>query len=99
MKTNKLFSRRSFLRTCITYFLLCSLLVFAVSALSNTLVAVRLDRAFPTIDTLLQYEDALARDDFAAIPQKGGERLLFPRRNDNQNFPNPRLNQYGQGIV
>lgn len=77
MKTNKLFSRRSFLRTCITYFLLCSLLVFAVSALSNTLVAVRLDRAFPTIDTLLQYEDALARDDFAAIPHRRLQNCAF----------------------
>ena len=70
MKTNNLLSRRSFLRTCITYFLLCSLLVFLVNALANALIAARLDRAFPSVDTLLQYGDALAEDDFSAIPHR-----------------------------
>ena len=70
MKANKLLSRRSFLRACITYFVLCSLLVFLINALANALIAARLDRAFPSIDTLLQYEDALAEDDFSAIPYR-----------------------------
>ena len=70
MRTNNLLSRRSFLRTCITYFLLCSLLVFLVNALANALIAARLDRAFPSVDTLLQDGDALAEDDFSAIPHR-----------------------------
>ena len=38
MKANKLLSRRSFLRACITYFVLCSLLVFLINALANALI-------------------------------------------------------------
>lgn len=92
MRTNNLLSRRSFLRTCITYFLLCSLLVFLVNALANALIAARLDRAFPSVDTLLQYGDALAEDDFSAIPHRrlqgcaflvfdGDDRLLYASDN------------------
>ncbi len=69
MKTNKLL-RKSFLRTCITYFILCSLLVSALNAALNLVIAHRLDNAFPTVGTLLTYEDALAQDDFAAIPMR-----------------------------
>lgn len=77
MKANKLFSRKSFLRTCLTYFLLCSLLVFAVSAAVNAVAAARLDRAFPSIDLVLEYEDALQEDDFAAIPMRRLEGCAF----------------------
>lgn len=62
--------RASFLRTCIVYFLLCSLAVSLVNAAFNRLAADRLDNAFPSLDSLLQYRDALAQDDFAAIPMR-----------------------------
>ena len=92
MKASKLFARKSFLRTCITYFLLCSLLVLAVTTACNALAAARLDRAFPTIDRLLAYEDALQGDDFAAIPMRrlegcaylvfdGNDQLLYASDN------------------
>ena len=68
MKASKLFAHKSFLRTCLTYFVLCSLLVFAVNAAVNAAAAARLDRAFPSIDLVLEYEDSLREDDFAAIP-------------------------------
>ena len=77
MKTNKLLSRKSFLRTCISYFLLCSLLMFGINTATNAVVAARLDRAFPTIDTLLQYEDALEQDDFSAIPHRRLQSCAF----------------------
>ena len=92
MKASKLFAQKSFLRTCITYFLLCSLLVLAVTTACNALAAARLDRAFPTIDRLLAYEDALQEDDFAAIPMRrlegcaylvfdGNDQLLYASDN------------------
>ena len=60
---------RSLLGTCLTYFLLCSLLLFGLNAAVGALIAGRLDRAFPTADRVLAYEDALAADDFAALPR------------------------------
>lgn len=70
MKTNKLLLGKSFLRTCISYFVLCSLLVFFISALLNTWISARLDNAFPSLGNMLQYGEALAQDDFAAIPMR-----------------------------
>lgn len=70
MKTNKLLLSKSFLRTCITYFILCSLLVFVINAALNALISIRLDNAFPTLGNMLQYRDALEQDDFASIPMR-----------------------------
>lgn len=70
MKTNKLLLGKSFLRTCISYFVLCSLLVFFINALLNTWISARLDNAFPSLINMLQYKEALAQDDFAAIPMR-----------------------------
>lgn len=70
MKTNKLLLGKSFLRTCITYFILCSLLVFVINAALNALISLRLDNAFPSLGNMLQYSDALAQDDFASIPMR-----------------------------
>lgn len=69
MKTNKLLDK-SLLRTCISYFILCSLLVGALNAALNTAIAWRLDNAFPSIYSLLDYWDALTEDDFAAVPMR-----------------------------
>ena len=84
MKASKLFAHKSFLRTCLTYFVLCSLLVFAVNAAVNAAAAARLDRAFPSIDLVLEYEDSLREDDFAAIPLRrlGGCAFLVFDEND-----------------
>lgn len=70
MKTNKLLLGKSFLRTCISYFILCSLLVFLISAALNALISAQLDNAFPSLGNMLQYSDALQQDDFAAIPMR-----------------------------
>ena len=69
MKADKLLDK-SFLRTCITYFILCSLLVSALNAALNSVIAWRLDNAFPSIYSLLDYWDALVKDDFAAVPMR-----------------------------
>lgn len=69
MKADKLLDK-SFLRTCITYFILCSLLVSALNAALNSVIAWRLDNAFPSIYSLLDYWDALTEDDFAAVPMR-----------------------------
>ena len=70
MKTNKLLLGKSFLRTCISYFILCSLLVFLSNAALNALISKWLDNAFPSLGTMLQYRDALEQDDFASIPMR-----------------------------
>ena len=70
MKTNKLLLGKSFLRTCISYFILCSLLVFASNAALNALISLRLDNAFPTLANMLQYSEVLEQDDFASIPMR-----------------------------
>lgn len=69
MKASKLFDK-SFLRTCITYFILCSLLVSILNAALNTIISWRLDNAFPSIYSLLDYQDALMQDDFSAVPMR-----------------------------
>ena len=75
---------RAFCAHCLTYFVLCSLLVFAVNAAVNAAAAARLDRAFPSIDLVLEYEDSLREDDFAAIPLRrlGGCAFLVFDEND-----------------
>lgn len=70
MKANKLLLGKSFLRTCISYFILCSLLVFASNAALNALISLRLDNAFPTLANMLQYSEVLEQDDFASIPMR-----------------------------
>ncbi len=68
MKAHKPQRSKSFLRTCIVYFLLCSLAVFGMSAASSFLLSLRLDHAFPSLGAFLQYEDELSADDFSAVP-------------------------------
>ena len=51
--------------------------MFGINTATNAVVAARLDRAFPTIDTLLQYEDALEKDDFSAIPHRRLQSCAF----------------------
>lgn len=76
MKADKLLDK-SFLRTCIVYFILCSLLVTGLNTVLNTMIAWRLDNAFPSIQSLLAYQDALAGDDFAAIPMRRFDGCAF----------------------
>ena len=70
MKTNKLLLGKSFLRTCITYFIICSLLVFVINTAVNALISMRLDNAFPSIVNMLEYDEALETDDFASVPMR-----------------------------
>ena len=70
MKTNKLLLGKSFLRTCITYFIICSLLVFVINTAVNALISMRLDNAFPSIVNMLEYDEALKTDDFASVPMR-----------------------------
>ena len=41
-----------------------------LNAALNTIISWRLDNAFPSIYSLLDYQDALMQDDFSAVPMR-----------------------------
>ena len=68
MSTRKLKLRKSFILTCAGHFLVYSLILFLLYIGINSYIQTRLSLAFPTLDNLLEYEDALKDEDFAQIP-------------------------------
>ena len=68
--------RSSLVVFCAWHFAVYALLLVGVYGLFHTLVNQRLTEAFFSLDDLLQYQTALAAEDYGSIPLRGRERLL-----------------------
>lgn len=62
---------------CALHFLVYTLLLVGVYGLFQYLVNERMNAAFFSIDDLLQYQEALEREDYGAIPAKNVSFLIF----------------------
>lgn len=84
MKKFKMRSK-SFVKTCIIYFVVYSAVVLGLYLLFSFAVNAKLNNSFPALDNLLEYDDALQCDDFAAIPYwkfKNCDYIVFNAANE-----------------
>lgn len=68
MRIKKINIPRSLALLCTINFIIYSLIIIILYTISSYLYNENLNRAFPSIDTLLLYEDKLSNDDFSRIP-------------------------------
>lgn len=75
---------KSFVKTCIFYFVIYSFVVLGLYMLFSVAVNAKLANSFPTLDSLLEYDEALRSDDFAAVPYlkfKNCDYIVFNEEN------------------
>ena len=68
MSIKKFRLKKSFILTCAGHFLIYSLILFLLYTGINSFIQIRLNTAFPSIENLLAYEDALKEDSFSRLP-------------------------------
>lgn len=67
MKNNK---KRSFITNCIVLNIISLILMATLFVLISTIVNWKLEKSFPMLEDLLQYEERLKQDDYAKLPLK-----------------------------
>lgn len=70
--------------TCLLHFLFSSLTIVVVFSICSYLISTTLDRAFPTLYNLLDYEEALKEDHFSAIPLRRFKQCCLMIFDENQ---------------
>lgn len=82
MKRN---SKKSFIAVCMTQNVISIMIIFLFCFLTNAFINSKLERSFPVLGNLLEYEDKLQEDNFSKIPLSKSKDCTFIVYDNNSN--------------